>query len=146
MSKPVKAFVIGAGGGHLTESLLATEGVPIDRIIITFRMAHTEETLKSEKVRYIVDPHGNLIKYLINFLQSFYILLRDRPKVIINTGGGISIATSLLGKFLFRSKLIYIESGARVTTASKTGDLMYKHADLFIVQWKGLLKFVPNAV
>ena len=118
----------------------------IERIIITFKMPHTEETLKGQKVHYIIDPHGSLFKYLINFLQSFWILLLDRPKVIINTGGGISIATSLIGKKVFGAKLIYVESGARVTTPSKTGNLMYKHADLFIIQWQGLKRFFPNAI
>ena len=64
---------------------------------------------------------------------------------VINTGGGMSIATSLLGKLL-GAKLIYVESGARVSTPSRTGKLLYKYADLFIVQWKPLLKVFPDAV
>ncbi|QKY70305.1 hypothetical protein Len3610_12510 [Lentibacillus sp. CBA3610] len=29
---------------------------------------------------------------------------------------------------------------------TRTGRFMYKHADLFIVQWESLLKFYPGAV
>jgi UDP-N-acetylglucosamine:LPS N-acetylglucosamine transferase len=72
-------------------------------------------------------------------------LLRERPKAIISTGGGMSIATALLGKLL-GVKLIYVESGARVTSPSRTGKLLYKYADLFIVQWEPMLKHFPKAV
>jgi UDP-N-acetylglucosamine:LPS N-acetylglucosamine transferase len=144
-SKLKRVVVLGAGGGHLTEALMAIEGVPMDRTIATFCLSHTRESLKSEKVYCLIDPHGNLFKYMINFVQSIILLLKVRPRYVINTGGGMTIATSLLGK-LFGAKLIYVESGARVTTPSKTGKLLYKYADLFIVQWKPLLKHFPNAV
>ena len=140
-----KVFVIGAGGGHLTESMCAVKGVKMDRIIITFKLPHTDELLKNEKRYYLIDPHKSLWKFVINGFQSLYIVVKERPKAIINTGGGISIATSLLGK-IFGAKLIYVESGARVSTPSKTGKFLYKYADLFIVQWKPVLKHFPGAV
>ena len=31
-------------------------------------------------------------------------------------------------------------------TKSKTGSIVYKFADLFIVQWKEMLELYPNAV
>ena len=43
-------------------------------------------------------------------------------------------------------KFIYIETFARVTDTTKAGKFMYKHADLFIYQWKELEKFYPNGV
>lgn len=144
MSSKPKVMVIGAGGGHLTESLLATEGLDIDRVFVTFRMPHTAETLKGEKVYYLIDPHTSKWKYLVNALQSLYIVLRVRPRAVINTGGGISIACSLLSKLL-GARLIFIETGARVTNPSRTGKFLYKYSDLFIVQWKPLLEHYPEA-
>jgi beta-1,4-N-acetylglucosaminyltransferase len=143
--KPPRVIVIGAGGGHLLEALLATEGVPMRRVIATYRLPHTAKSLKGERCYFLVDPHGNLIKYLINAIQSLWMVLRERPHAVISTGGGISIATALFSK-LFGSKLIYVESGARVRTPSRTGDLLYRFADLFIVQWEPMLQRYPNAV
>ena len=140
-----KVIVLGAGGGHLTEALMAIDGVPMDRTIATFCLSHTKESLKDEKVFCLVDPHGSLLKYMLNLFQSLILLLKVRPSFVINTGGGMTIATSLLGK-LFGAKLIYVESGARVNTPSKTGKLLYKYSDLFIVQWKPLLEYYPNAI
>ncbi len=47
---------------------------------------------------------------------------------------------------LFGKKLIYIESFARVYDGSKTGKLLYKYADLFIVQWESLKEVYPKAI
>jgi UDP-N-acetylglucosamine:LPS N-acetylglucosamine transferase len=140
-----KVIVLGAGGGHLTEALAAIEGVPMDRTIATFCLSHTKASLVGEKIFCLIDPHGNLFKYIINLIQSFVLIVKIRPAFVINTGGGMTIATSIFGK-LAGAKLIYIESGARVTTPSKTGKLLYKYADLFIVQWEPLLEHYPNAV
>ena len=64
---------------------------------------------------------------------------------IVSTGGGMSIATCLLGKLL-GVKLIYIESAARVRSPSRTGKMLYSVADLFIVQWEPMLEHFPKAV
>lgn len=140
-----RVVVVGAGGGHLTEGLLATESVPMIRYIATYQLPHTQKWLETERFHALIDPHGNIFKYMVNFLQSLWLLIRIRPHAVISTGGGISIATSLLGK-LFGAKLIYLESGARVNTPSRTGDLLYRYSDLFIVQWKPLLKRYPRAI
>ena len=50
----------------------------------------------------------------------------------------------LLAK-VFRKKLIFIESFSKITSPTITGKLLYKHADLFLVQWEDMKKFYPNA-
>lgn len=144
IKKPI-AIVIGAGGGHLTEALLATKGLIIPRTIVTFKLPHTDTSLCNENCYYVVDPHKNFLKFILNAFQSLLIILKVRPCVVINTGGGISIACSLFGK-LIGARLIFIESGARVQSPSKTGKFLYRFSDLFIVQWKSLLLYYPNAV
>ena len=50
-----------------------------------------------------------------------------------------------IGKLL-GSKIIFIETFANSQSKTKTGSLVYKFADLFIVQWEEMLKLYPNAV
>ena len=51
-----------------------------------------------------------------------------------------------LGKYLFRAKLIFMETATRVVRPSGTGRLLYPIADLFLVQWPAMLKEVgPKA-
>ena len=51
----------------------------------------------------------------------------------------------LLAK-LFRKKVIYIETFANIKTKTITGRILYKIADLFIVQWESMLKLYPKAI
>ena len=79
-----------------------------------------------------------LMATIITF-KAIGILIREKPDVLVSNGGLLPIPFSYIGK-LFGSNIIYIESAARVTTASGAGKLVYPIADLFLVQWKSLLK------
>lgn len=76
---------------------------------------------------------------------SFFVLLKEKPDVIISTGALVTFPISIIGKFLGK-KIIYIESFARIDSASLTGKLFYKIADIFIVQWEEMLKIFPRAI
>jgi beta-1,4-N-acetylglucosaminyltransferase len=73
-------------------------------------------------------------------IKIFFILLKERPAILFSTGSEIAIPSFYLGKLLFRTKLIYLECSAQVYQASLTGRLVYPITDLFLVQWKPLLK------
>lgn len=141
----MKVCVVCSAGGHLSEALAAVSKVGAPRYFVTFGEPHVHSRLAGERVYYVIDPHVNPWLYLRNAWQSLLIFLRERPKVVVSTGAGIALATCLLAK-LTGSTLIFIESGARVSTPSRTGRLLYPLADLFIVQWKPLLKHFPKAV
>jgi predicted nucleotidyltransferase len=143
--KAPRVILVGAGGGHLTEALLAVEGVRIKRYIATFCLPHTRQSLKGDMVYCLVDPHGDLLKYLRNFFQSLVMVLRVRPQAVLSSGGGMTIAPCLIAK-LVGAKVIYVESGARVHTLSRTGRFLYRFADLFIVQWQSLAEKYPKAI
>jgi predicted nucleotidyltransferase len=144
--KPPRAIVVASGGGHLAEALLAIEGIPLRAIVVTLRLPHTEKTLQDVgwKRDYLINPHGNAFKYLINIWQSFWIVVKNRPELVISTGAGMVVPTCLIAKFL-GAKLVFIETAARVTTPSRTGKLLYRFADEFYVQWEPLLEVYPKA-
>ena len=78
-------------------------------------------------------------------IKSLYIFIRVRPNYVITTGTMIVIPMAIIAK-IFKRKLIYIETFARINDGTKTGKLLYKYADLFIVQWIELLKIYPKAI
>jgi UDP-N-acetylglucosamine:LPS N-acetylglucosamine transferase len=137
--------VVCSAGGHLTEALLAVDDVDYPKYFVTYKLPHTDQTLSKYAYYYIINPHKNMFKYPVNFLQSLKIYFQKRPAFILSTGSGMTIATCLIGK-LFGSKIIYIETGARIYIPSMTGRLLYYFSDLFIVQWKPLLTFFPKGV
>ena len=145
MRKRVKVCVVCSAGGHLTEALLAVHSLTEEYYLITFRQKHVGTRLSGKKVYFVIDPHTSMLKFMVNCVQSLWLFLWKRPKVIITTGAGIALSTCLIAK-LFRAKLLVIETGARVTTPSRTGRLLYKYADVFIVQWEPLLLVYPKAI
>lgn len=84
------------------------------------------------------------IKMAQNIYKTFKIWFKEKPDVVITTGTMIVLPMAIMAK-LSRRKLIYIETFARVTDGTRSGKLMYKIADLFIIQWKELEKVYPNA-
>ena len=137
--------VVCSAGGHLSEALTSISKLNADTYIVTKRDEHVADRLTDYDVHYVNDPHTSLLGFVINGLRSLSIFMMQRPKVVLSTGSGIALASCILGK-LFGSKIIYIESGARVVEPSKTGRFMYRYADIFYVQWKPMLKHYPNAI
>ena len=148
-----KIMFISSTGGHLTE-LLELKGMfkKYDYSIITEK-TKSNKSLKKEyvnKVHYLLyGTRHNKFKYpfilIINCFMSLYYYLKIRPKVIITTGAHTAGPMCCIGK-LFGSKIIYIETFANIKTKTITGKLIYKFADLFIVQWKSMLELYPKAV
>jgi beta-1,4-N-acetylglucosaminyltransferase len=150
ISKLMKKFkrdlcVVCSSGGHLSEAIIALEACGADRVLVTRFDTHVKRRTAGWCLRYLVDPHNSLFKYSVNFIQSVSIFIQERPRVVFTTGSGIAIALCLIGK-LYGSKVIYLESGARVSDLSRTGKLLYRFADLFYVQWKSLSQKYPKAI
>jgi len=147
LSHQHKILAISSGGGHLTELIHSIKDISISREDITyvvFKTEYTKETLKGTNHYFIIDPHISKFKYLINAIWALLLYIRIRPTVLISTGAGIAIPMILIAK-RFGCKIIFIETGARVTSPSRTGSFVYKYSDLFIVQYEPLLKHFPNA-
>lgn len=85
------------------------------------------------------------LKMIANFFKTLRIWYKERPDYVITTGTMIVLPMALLAKILGK-KLIYIETFARVYDGTRAGRLMYKFADLFIIQWKPLKRIYPNAI
>ncbi|MDD3452946.1 MAG: polysaccharide biosynthesis protein [Bacilli bacterium] len=148
-----KVLFISSTGGHLNELLqLKPLFDKYDSYIITEK-TKSNLFLKNEyknKVNYLVygTKHKLFIyifKLIYNCFKSLFLYFKIRPKVIITTGAHTAGPMCCIGK-IFGSKIIYIETFANINTKTVTGRLIYKFADLFIVQWEEMLKLYPNAV
>lgn len=148
-----KVLFISSTGGHLTELLeLKKLFSKYDYRIITEK-TKSNSSLKDDypnKVSYLLycTKHSKF-KYpfvlLINCFISLFYYIKFRPNVIVTTGTHTAGPMCCIGK-LFGSKVIYIETFANIKTKTVTGRLIYKIADLFIVQWESMLELYPNAV
>ena len=151
--KKKKVLFISSTGGHLKELLqLKKLFNKYDSYLITEKTDSTKK-LKNEykeKMGYMVfGTKDHMLTYpfklLANCFISLYYFIKIRPKYIVTTGTHTAGPICYLGK-IFGSKVIYIETMANISKKTITGKLIYPIADLFIVQWKSMLKLYPNAV
>lgn len=132
-----------SSGGHYTEALRATSALR-EEFAYFFVTAKTGRSTSTKSHFFVIDPHLNFAKYIINAFQSLTIFIQNRPRVIVSTGAGITIPICVLGKIL-GSKIVFVESGARITAPSRTGRLISKFADEVYVQWEENLAYYPDA-
>ena len=71
--------------------------------------------------------------------------LKEKPDIVISTGALATIPMCIVAN-LFRRKIIFIESFAKINSPTLTGKLLYKFADKFFVQWESMKEFYPNAI
>ena len=148
MKKLLKNRVVGisSSGGHLTELQSAIPNNLLgDITYVTSEDGRTRESLNTLDHFFISEPNGVKWKYGHNIFQAMVLFFKLRPLVVISTGSGLAVPFLLISKF-FGSKIIFIESGARIYSASKTGKFMYKYSDIFLVQYQALLRFYPKAI
>ena len=86
-----------------------------------------------------------LFVVILNIYLSVKYLINIKPDVVVSTGAGVVLPYLLLAKML-KSKIIFIESYAKVTSPTLTGRFVYKFADEFYVQWPELLACYPDAI
>ena len=148
-----RVMFISSGGGHLQELLqLAPCFKKYNYHIITEKNKAT----KFLKLKYgkrssylLYGTKHNMLLYpfilIINSFMSLFYFIKYRPKYIVTTGTHTAGPMCCIGK-IFGSKIIYIETFANSKTKSRTGNIVYKFADLFIVQWESMLELYPNAI
>jgi len=154
----MKICLTCAAGGHLNQIMNIMDAFKdYDFFFITNK---SETTLKLDsiaKTYYIKDSpkpfNIGFIKFnsLTFALYTIYItlpcikiLFKEKPDVIISSGGSASLCLCYLSK-LMGSKVIYLESLTRVKELSTTGKLVYIISNLFLVQWEYLIEKYPRA-
>jgi len=144
MKRNKKIGLICSPGGHLVEVLQLMEAFEDHPF---FFLTYGEKaTIDRENTYYIGNFAKNPFSLITGALRILYIFLKERPRVLFSTGAEIAIPSFYIGKFLFRTKLVYLECSAQVYHPSLTGKWVYPITDLFLVQWEYLLnQYGPKA-
>ena len=144
-----KVCFIASSGGHFEQLMMLKPLMDeCESFIVTEKTGYS--VIKdSRKIYYLkqVNRHEKtfIFKMIANTINSFSIFIKEKPDVIISTGALATIPMCLLSK-IFRKKVIFIESFAKITSPTLTGKLVYKFADQFYVQWESMKEFYPNAI
>lgn len=143
-----KLCFIASSGGHFEQLMMLK---PLMDKYESFVITEKTKYMNNEgEIKYFLDQVNRkekvwIIKMIKNLYLSLKIFLIERPDFIISTGVLATIPMCLIGK-LFRRKIIYLESFAKIHDSTLTGRLMYKISDQFYVQWEDMMKVYPKAI
>ncbi|MEK5382452.1 PssD/Cps14F family polysaccharide biosynthesis glycosyltransferase [Niallia sp. FSL W8-0635] len=144
----MKLCFTASSGGHLEQIMMLR---PImekyDSVILTEKTNYKFNSIGIDS--YLV-PQINrkelsfIIKFIYIIIISLNIYIKEKPDVIISTGALSTVPICIIAK-IFKKKIVFIESFSKINSSTLTGKLMYKYADLFIVQWEELKELYPKA-
>lgn len=142
-----KLCLISSSGGHFEQLKMLKKLKDKYKIYIV-----SEKTEYKEESDYTLFAGSDskvisMWHLFLNIFQSIWIILKEKPDVVITTGTMVAFPTILWAKIL-NKKIIYIETFARVYGGTRAGRFVYKHHlyDLFIYQWETQKDEYPNGV
>ncbi len=92
--------------------------------------------------KFCVIPSGNRttkVMLIRSFLAVCWLVLRERPDVIVTTGAAQGYFAIRMGKLL-GARTLWLDSVANAEELSLSGKRIGKHADLWLTQWPHLAR------
>lgn len=147
-SKKRKICFAASSGGHWEELMCLREIASAHDAFFVTEEGGQANDASLERIYTVPQINRHEKGFLLHFMTLFgtanRILKQEKPDFLITTGALMAFPFCVLAKFR-KTKVIYIESFARVNDRSLTGRLVYPFADLFLIQWETLQKLYPTA-
>ena len=138
--KKKKILAVSSGGGHWVELIRLTPAFKGCSVVYaTVEKAYRSEVGSAPFYTIRDVTRWNKLRWVQTFVKLAYIILREKPDVVISTGALPGYFSLRLAKWL-GVKTIWIDSIANVEELSLSGQMIGKHADLWLTQWPQLAK------
>jgi len=168
-TRNIKTLVILGSGGHTSEMLRMLKGVDRDKYKTKFVIANSDSYSENQLADFIgtISPEEwidrlprsrnvgqsyftSIFTTIIAFFFSIILFFKEMPDIILCNGPGTCVPLCIVALimrclFIKKSKIIYVESLARVQTLSLSGKILYHVADYFLVQWNQLKIIYPKS-
>jgi UDP-N-acetylglucosamine:LPS N-acetylglucosamine transferase len=138
MAKRKNILAVASGGGHWVQLLRLRPAFEGRRVaFVTVRDSYRADV--GDVPFYVINDATRWDKLGLArmCLRLLWIILRERPGVIISTGAAPGYFALRFGKLL-GARTIWLDSIANVEQMSMTGCLVRRHADLWLTQWPHL--------
>ncbi|WP_395026215.1 PssD/Cps14F family polysaccharide biosynthesis glycosyltransferase [Robinsoniella sp.] len=145
----IKICFAASSGGHLEQLMMLKKLMKkYNSFVLTEKTLYTVEN-EDIKTYYLQQVNRKektfFLRMAANFIYTLYIWIKEKPDIVISTGVLSTIPVCMLAK-IFRKKIIYIESFAKVSSPTETGKLIYKFADQFLVQLQQMTDIYQKAI
>ncbi|MEN8141425.1 MAG: UDP-N-acetylglucosamine--LPS N-acetylglucosamine transferase [Thermodesulfobacteriota bacterium] len=131
-------LAVSSGGGHWVQLLRLRPAYQDQDIAFATVNSDYQQDVTQHRFFLINDAtRWDKMALLILAFRLLFIFIRFRPQVVISTGAACGYFAIRLGK-LFGATTIWVDSIANVEEMSLTGQLVGRHADLWLTQWPEL--------
>jgi UDP-N-acetylglucosamine:LPS N-acetylglucosamine transferase len=133
-----KVIAISSAGGHWVQLMRLRPA--FDGCDITYVTVNPAYRRDVGDAKFQVIPDGNRwnkVALLRSMLGALWLLVKERPDVVITTGAAPGYFMVRLAK-LVGARTVWIDSVANAETLSLSGQKAGKHVDLWLTQWPQL--------
>ena len=134
-----KVLVVASGGGHWIQMRRLQPA--FDGLEAAFASVHSTyaEEVPGNRFYAVRDvTRWDRIGLAILVAQLTFILLRERPQVVVTTGSAPGMIALALAKCLLRSRTMWIDSIANCEQMSLSGMRAKRFCDVWLTQWPHL--------
>ncbi|MFT7129354.1 MAG: UDP-N-acetylglucosamine:LPS N-acetylglucosamine transferase [Gammaproteobacteria bacterium] len=129
-----RLLAVASQGGHAVQ-LMRLKPI-FDRYETTY--VSTQRRTGMNRFTKIIDANRNAkIRLVFLFVHILWIIIRERPDVVISSGAAPGFFAIMCGKLL-GAKTIWVDSIANAQELSLSGKRAGKFADLWLTQWQEL--------
>jgi hypothetical protein len=138
-SKRVRTVLaVASGGGHWVQLRRVIPALDGHRVVYVTIHPTYKTDVPGAKVHIVNDAtRWDRIGSLRMALRILWIVLRERPDVVLSTGAAPGFFAILFGR-MFGARTIWLDSIANVEQVSMSGQMVRRHADLWLTQWPHL--------
>ena len=137
---PGRVCLVASAGGHLTELLLVRRAFEdLDLVVATYYGPRLGDVRSLGRVYVQPNIGKKPMQMAWAFVFAAFVLVRERPSVVLSTGSEIAIPYFAVA-LLLGIRRVFVETFTRVEAPSFTGRWLYHLSDAFFVQWRGLLR------
>lgn len=136
--KSVTVLAIASAGGHWQQLMQITDAFSEAELVLASTNPELGKLYGFDNVLKLDDCNrDNIRKLLVGLWQTFNVVRRVKPDVIVSTGAAPGLLCLLWGRIL-GARTIWIDSVANSQQLSMSGRLAVKFCHVVLTQWKHL--------
>ena len=138
LGRQKKILALSSGGGHWVQLRRVIPAFDGHRVVYATVNRHYRSEVENDRFYTVVDvTRWNKAKWIIALIQLMWILLKERPDVVVSTGALPGFLGLCLAKAMGK-RTIWLDSIANVEELSMSGRRIGAYADLWLTQWPHL--------
>jgi UDP-N-acetylglucosamine:LPS N-acetylglucosamine transferase len=135
-----RIMAVASGGGHWIQLLRMTPAFSEHELVYVTTLASYRTQVEGHRFHLVRDANRwNKFALLLMAARICWLIVRERPAVIISTGAAPGFFALRIGRLL-GATTIWVDSIANAQKISLSGQKIGKYADLWLTQWPHLAR------